>query len=108
MEDNPRQFLQMDEYELDEILMKIKDVNLRFSLQFGIGLHHAGLVDQDRKIVEALFLDRKIQVSSSFFNFLKSSTQQNSHFSPLFFVSRCLLQPAPWLGESTPQPILSL
>jgi len=61
-EDNPRQFLTMEEYELDDILARIKDVNLRFSLQFGIGLHHAGLVDQDRKVVEHLFVDRKIQV----------------------------------------------
>lgn len=62
MEDNPRQFLKIDEYELEDILVRIKDVNLRFSLQFGIGLHHAGLVDSDRKVVEKLFVDRKIQI----------------------------------------------
>ncbi|CAL2250747.1 unnamed protein product [Prunus armeniaca] len=35
--------------------------NLRHSLQFGIGLHHAGLNDKDRSLVEELFANNKIQ-----------------------------------------------
>ncbi len=34
-------------------------------LQFGIGLHHAGLNDRDRSLVERLFVECKIQVSSA-------------------------------------------
>ena len=40
----------------------IRDSNLVFTLGFGIGMHHAGLQEQDRRIVEELFLNQKIQV----------------------------------------------
>ena len=39
-----------------------QDVNLRHTLQFGIGLHHAGLGEADRTVVEQLFVGGKIQV----------------------------------------------
>ncbi|KAK9450289.1 Sec63 Brl domain-containing protein [Limtongia smithiae] len=61
-EDNPKRFLQMSEEELMMILSRIKDEPLKLSLQFGIGQHHAGLVDTDRKIVQELFTNNKIQV----------------------------------------------
>uniref|UniRef100_T1PKB2 Sec63 Brl domain protein n=1 Tax=Musca domestica TaxID=7370 RepID=T1PKB2_MUSDO len=61
-DENPKQFLNMEEYEMQQILQDIKDSNLKFCLAFGIGLHHAGLQEQDRKTVEELFLNRKIQV----------------------------------------------
>ena len=61
-DDNPRRFLHMEEHEMDALLMRISDASLKMSLPFGIGLHHAGIVDQDRKIVEELFLNNKIQV----------------------------------------------
>ncbi|CAL2236236.1 unnamed protein product [Prunus armeniaca] len=35
--------------------------NLRHTLQSGIGLHHAGLNDKDRSLVEELFANNKIQ-----------------------------------------------
>ncbi|CAL9008933.1 unnamed protein product, partial [Prunus brigantina] len=35
--------------------------NLRHTLQFGIGLHHAGLNDKDKSLVEELFANNKIQ-----------------------------------------------
>ncbi|CAL9023025.1 unnamed protein product [Prunus brigantina] len=35
--------------------------NLRHTLQFGIGLHHACLNDKDGSLVEELFADNKIQ-----------------------------------------------
>lgn len=47
---------------MDQILDNIKDANLKLTLAFGIGLHHAGLQERDRKTVEELFLHRKIQV----------------------------------------------
>lgn len=61
-EDNPKQFLHMPEHELDQILININDTNLKLTLAFGIGLHHAGLQDRDRRTVEELFLHRKIQI----------------------------------------------
>lgn len=62
MEENPRRFLKMDEDELQGVLMSVKDDNLKESLSFGIGLHHAGLVESDRSISEKLFADNKIQI----------------------------------------------
>ncbi|XP_037940900.1 activating signal cointegrator 1 complex subunit 3 [Teleopsis dalmanni] len=61
-EDNPKQFLHILEDEIQQILQNIKDSNLKFCLAFGIGLHHAGLQEQDRKVVEELFFNRKIQI----------------------------------------------
>ncbi|ONH65607.1 Antiviral helicase SLH1 [Cyberlindnera fabianii] len=62
MEENPRRFLKMEEDELNSWLGKVKDETLRLALQFGIGLHHAGLVDSDRKISHKLFQENKIQI----------------------------------------------
>ena len=51
----------MPEEELQMILCQVIDQNLRHTLQFGIGLHHAGLNDGDRSMVEELFANNKIQ-----------------------------------------------
>lgn len=40
----------------------MRDASLRHCLQFGVGLHHAGLAENDRQIVERLFVSQKIQV----------------------------------------------
>ncbi|XP_043197892.1 activating signal cointegrator 1 complex subunit 3-like [Amphibalanus amphitrite] len=61
-EDNPKQWLHMDEAELQPKLDEVRDPNLRLTLAFGIGIHHAGLVEYDRKLVEKLFVEQKIQV----------------------------------------------
>lgn len=61
-EENPKQFMHLDEREMEQIIDDIKDANLKLTLAFGIGLHHAGLHERDRKTVEELFLHRKIQV----------------------------------------------
>lgn len=58
----PRQFLSMTEEALQMVLSQVTDQNLRHTLQFGIGLHHAGLNDKDRSLVEELFANNKIQV----------------------------------------------
>lgn len=39
-----------------------QDSNLRDTLRFGIGLHHAGLNEHDRSTVEKLFVEGKIQI----------------------------------------------
>lgn len=62
MEDNPRRFLRMDEDELQEATSVAVDDTLKLSLQFGIGLHHAGLVDSDRRLSHELFASNKIQI----------------------------------------------
>ena len=43
-------------------LSKVKDPALKHTLQFGIGLHHAGLAPEDRELCEELFAQCKIQV----------------------------------------------
>ena len=48
---------------MENILQNIHDQNLRFTLAFGVGLHHAGLHEKDRKVVEELFVNQKIQVN---------------------------------------------
>ncbi|KAG0045399.1 hypothetical protein BGZ83_009400 [Gryganskiella cystojenkinii] len=62
MEDNPRRFLHMPEEDLEILLSKVQDSSLKLSLGFGIGLHHAGLPEGDRKLVEELFVSTKIQI----------------------------------------------
>ncbi|KAL9618637.1 MAG: hypothetical protein Q9160_006678 [Pyrenula sp. 1 TL-2023] len=62
MEDNPRRFVRMSEDELQGTLSMVKDSALREALSFGIGLHHAGLVDSDRSLAETLFAENRIQV----------------------------------------------
>ncbi|KXX76110.1 putative helicase mug81 [Madurella mycetomatis] len=62
MEDNPRRFLNMDEEDLQLNLSRVKDEALKEAISFGIGLHHAGLVESDRQLAEELFLNNKIQI----------------------------------------------
>lgn len=62
MEDNPRRFLHMPEDDLALNLARVKDDALREALSFGIGLHHAGLVESDRSLSEELFANNKIQI----------------------------------------------
>ncbi|AQL08745.1 DExH-box ATP-dependent RNA helicase DExH14 [Zea mays] len=61
-DEKPRQFLSIEDNSLDMVLSQVSDSNLRHTLQFGIGLHHAGLNDRDRSLVEELFSNNKIQV----------------------------------------------
>ena len=62
MEDNPRRFVRMSEEDLQLNLSRVKDDALREALSFGIGLHHAGLVEADRQLSEELFANNKIQI----------------------------------------------
>lgn len=72
-DESPRKFLNMPEESLEMILSQITDNNLRHTLQFGIGLHHAGLNDRDRSLVEELFSNNKIQVILSSLALMLSS-----------------------------------
>ena len=62
MEDNPRRFIHMSEEDLTLNLARVKDDALREALSFGIGLHHAGLVESDRQLAEELFANNKVQI----------------------------------------------
>jgi antiviral helicase SLH1 len=62
MEDNPRRFLRLSEDDLTLNLARVKDDALKEALSFGIGLHHAGLVESDRSLSEELFANNKIQI----------------------------------------------
>nr|XP_032829466.1 activating signal cointegrator 1 complex subunit 3 [Petromyzon marinus] len=61
-EDNPKQWLHTDETEMEHIISTVKDSNLKLCLAFGIGMHHAGLHERDRRTVEELFVNTRIQV----------------------------------------------
>ncbi|XP_054714411.1 activating signal cointegrator 1 complex subunit 3-like [Uloborus diversus] len=61
-EDDPQQWVHMSEREMQSVIQLIRDQNLKLTIAFGIGLHHAGLHERDRKLVEELFLHQKIQV----------------------------------------------
>uniref|UniRef100_A0A8C5LGL3 Activating signal cointegrator 1 complex subunit 3 n=1 Tax=Jaculus jaculus TaxID=51337 RepID=A0A8C5LGL3_JACJA len=61
-EEDPKQWLNMDEQEMENIIGTIRDSNLKLTLAFGIGMHHAGLHERDRKTVEELFVNCKVQV----------------------------------------------
>uniref|UniRef100_A0A2N9HEA5 Activating signal cointegrator 1 complex subunit 3 n=1 Tax=Fagus sylvatica TaxID=28930 RepID=A0A2N9HEA5_FAGSY len=50
-DEHSRQFLNMPEEALQMVLSQVTDQNLRHTLQFGIGLHHAGLNEKDRSLV---------------------------------------------------------
>ncbi|KAG3289993.1 activating signal cointegrator 1 complex subunit 3 [Ictidomys tridecemlineatus] len=61
-EEDPKQWLNMDEREMENIIGTVRDSNLKLTLAFGIGMHHAGLHERDRKTVEELFVNCKVQV----------------------------------------------
>ncbi|KAK7147949.1 hypothetical protein R3I94_010466 [Phoxinus phoxinus] len=61
-EDDPKQWLHQDEREMTDIISTARESNLKLTLAFGIGMHHAGLHERDRKTVEELFVNCKIQV----------------------------------------------
>lgn len=62
LEDDTRQWLHFgengnenSEIELQKIIKTIKDENLKITLPFGIGMHHAGLQHYERTLVERVF-----------------------------------------------------
>lgn len=61
-EDNPGCFLGCDDAYIESVARTVNDENLRHTLTFGVGLHHAGIGSKDRELVETLFLNGDIQV----------------------------------------------
>lgn len=60
---------------MELIVSNIRESNLKLTLAFGIGIHHAGLHERDRATVEELFINQKIQVSQhDILNFIKAMT----------------------------------
>uniref|UniRef100_A0A7S3G5F7 RNA helicase n=1 Tax=Palpitomonas bilix TaxID=652834 RepID=A0A7S3G5F7_9EUKA len=55
-------FLRMSSEELAPLLDSVRDTSLQHTLAYGIGLHHAGLIDSDKELVERLFVEGKIQI----------------------------------------------
>jgi activating signal cointegrator complex subunit 3 len=60
--DHPKQWLHMGEEEAEAIAETCTDEALKHTLGYGVGLHHAGLNDHDRSVVEELFVHGRIQV----------------------------------------------
>lgn len=62
--DNPKQWVgdNFSEQEIEDCQNCIKDKALRDMIPFGIGMHHAGLNENDRDLTEKLFLEGKIRV----------------------------------------------
>ena len=62
MGENPKQFLLGNEATIAAAAAQATDSSLRHTLAFGVGIHHAGLAESDRAIVEELFVGGHIQV----------------------------------------------
>eukprot|EP00439_Symbiodinium_sp_Y106_P014786 s6916_g2.t1 len=63
-DEDPRQFCKMEPHELEQS-RPVTDQSLKHTLEFGIGIHHAGLPERDRKVVEELFVEAKIMATHS-------------------------------------------
>ncbi|XP_049849138.1 uncharacterized protein LOC126317508 [Schistocerca gregaria] len=60
--DQPQRFLHLDDHALRQSVQAVQDEHLKHTLSYGIGLHHAGLTDDDKSLVEQLFRSGAIQV----------------------------------------------
>eukprot|EP00871_Galdieria_phlegrea_P004924 jgi/Galph1/5432/GphlegSOOS_G4003.1 len=56
---NPHYFLKSD---ISEVFNTIQDPVLKSTLEYGVGIHHGGLLQHDRSAVEKLFADGKIHL----------------------------------------------
>lgn len=55
LEENSYRHCFMEQTEKLKIIDSIKDENLKMTLSFGIGIHHAGLQHFEREIVEKVY-----------------------------------------------------
>jgi len=55
-------FCNMEQHEIDYAVRRVNDETLKDTIPIGIGIHHAGLPERDRKVVEELFVEAKIKV----------------------------------------------
>jgi activating signal cointegrator complex subunit 3 len=61
-DEEPKRFLGCSSEYIESVTEGIRDDALKHTLNFGIGLHHAGLSSHDRDIVEKMFLGGEIRV----------------------------------------------
>ncbi|ENN76138.1 hypothetical protein YQE_07311, partial [Dendroctonus ponderosae] len=61
-EGNPQKWMHCAPFELEDAKARLVDQDLAQLLAYGIGMHHAGLCDSDRNLVEQLYVSQKIQV----------------------------------------------
>jgi activating signal cointegrator complex subunit 3 len=61
-DDAPPRFLRAPPEEASTWAAVVRDPALAHALSYGVGMHHAGLCDSDRELVEALFLRCAIHV----------------------------------------------
>lgn len=57
-----KQWLRLDQSDLNALLNRIQDEDLKLCLEFGIGLLHPSLKFHDRRVVEELYRYNKIQI----------------------------------------------
>jgi activating signal cointegrator complex subunit 3 len=61
-DEDPKQFCKMEPHEVEYAVRRLTDTSMKQTIEFGIGFHHAGLPERDRKVVEELFVEAKIMV----------------------------------------------
>ncbi|EPY18912.1 RNA helicase [Strigomonas culicis] len=62
MEGSSAKWVHMELDEMERLMARLDDPYVKHCLQFGVGIHHAGLLESDRAVVEEAFLANKIQV----------------------------------------------
>lgn len=80
-EDRPKQWVHINDDEFQPLLETIRDANLKHALSFGIGMHHAGLHERDRKVSKSSFNIRALFYSL----FLKSSNKCKNVIGVILF-----------------------
>ena len=96
------------------LLLGIRDSNLKLTLAFGVGIHHAGLHEKDRAVVEELFLNQKTQVRPNIIYFIRSSSSSSPPPPPLscyffyFFLLSSAISSSFGLQPSSNFPFLNL
>lgn len=62
MEGHTAKWVHTSVEEVERLTAKLDDPYVKHCLQFGVGIHHAGLLECDRTVVEGAFLSNKIQI----------------------------------------------
>lgn len=62
LEDNSAKFVRMSAEEVQRNLQLISDPHLKHCVQFGIGIHHAGLCEGDKALMEDLYRSGRLQI----------------------------------------------
>eukprot|EP00658_Telonema_sp_P-2_P023494 TRINITY_DN19421_c0_g1_i1.p1 TRINITY_DN19421_c0_g1~~TRINITY_DN19421_c0_g1_i1.p1 ORF type:complete len:944 (-),score=197.13 TRINITY_DN19421_c0_g1_i1:126-2957(-) len=62
LEGNTAKFVRMSVEELEETLVNVEDPHLKHCIQFGIAIHHAGLCEGDKAVVENAFRTGRLQI----------------------------------------------